>query len=118
MSPLSQPDQLRYITEGRVEDAVAKHAGGDWSRRNELFDLPRAVFDAWVDSEASLPTQRVHLEPATFDGIYLIQDGISWTVYEQERGWVDPRSLTRHPNFAEAKRQAFAIEYLWALDLR
>jgi hypothetical protein len=118
MSPLSHTDQLRYIVDGRVREAVELHAQGDWSRRHELFDLPRSVFDDWVDSVAGLPTQHVHLESNTFDGIYLVQDSNHWLVYEQERGWTDPVSVARHLRFDEAKRDACARNYLWCLSLR
>jgi len=117
MSLLSHAEQLLYITEGKVQEAVNRHARGDWSRRNELFDMPRSVFDNWVDTLARLPTMRIHLEAGTLDGIYLIQEADLWTVSEQERGWTDPRSITRHATFDEAKREAFAREYLWALNL-
>src|SRR5690349_8669843 len=78
MSRINHPEQLRYITEGRVRDAVAEYLSGDWSRRGELFDLPRSIFDDWVDSLEGLPGQRIHLERATFDGIYVVRDSEDW----------------------------------------
>lgn len=80
MSPISRAEQLRYICEGRVREAVAKHLHGDWARRLELFDLPRADFDAWADSVTTLP-ERIHTNSATtYDGIYLVREGDRWKV--------------------------------------
>jgi len=117
MSPLSHTDQLRYILEGRVREALELHAQGDWSRRNELFDLPRSVFNDWVDSVASLPSPFMFIGANTFDGIYIVQDSGGWRVYEQERGGINSASVERHPTFEEAKRDAFARHYLWGLSL-
>jgi hypothetical protein len=109
-------EQLQVITDGRIWEAVQKHLGGDWSRRDELFTISRAEFDAWADS-IQLPYGRVHDVLQTWDGVYVLQDRIHWVVFEQERGC----RVHEHGVFNDyrlAKRQALAVEYLFWISLR
>ncbi len=43
MSPLSHADQLRYITDGRIVEAVDLHLQGDWSQRTRLSCFAMAL---------------------------------------------------------------------------
>jgi hypothetical protein len=108
-------EQLRVITEGRTWQAVQEHLGGDWSRRNELFTIHQAEFDAWADS-IELPHGRVHNTPQTWDGIYVLKERGRWVVFEQERGC----RICECGDFSDyrlAKRQALSAEYLYGITL-
>ena len=112
---MTSDEQLKVITEGRIWQTVQAILGGDWERRNELFTISQAVFDAWADS-TELPFGRVHAEPQTWDEIYVENECGFWRVYEQERG----RRVYDGGEFADytlAKRHALAIKYLFGITL-
>jgi len=115
MAAMTPDEQLKTITEGRVAEAVQKHLGGDWARRSELFTIPQSMFDGWADS-VELPHGRVHCEPHTWDGIYVVQDRGRYSVFVQERG-ARVSDCGEFSDFLLAKRRALATEYLWALKL-
>jgi hypothetical protein len=109
-------EQLQVITEGRIQEAVHKHLNGDWPRRNELFTISRADFDAWADS-IGLPHGRVHDTVHTWDGIYVVQERGRWVAFEQERG-CRVHEIGVFDDYQSAKRQALSAEYLWCLTLQ
>ena len=88
---------------------------GDWTRRQELFTIPRSTFDTWADS-VELPHGRVYMELHSWDGIYVVESIGRWTVYEQERG-EQVAELGTFPDYLTAKREALAAEYLWGIKL-
>jgi hypothetical protein len=112
---LTHPEQLQIITSGRIYEAVEEHLAGDWSRRGELFDLPRALFDSWADALDISGHGYIRVGPATFDGIYIVPRGHRWCVYQQEKGGRD--SERTFDDFRQAKRAAIAMNYLWCLEL-
>lgn len=112
---MTPAEQLEIITSGRVWDAVREYLNGDWSRRNELFTIPRSTFDAWADS-IELPHGCIYREPHTWDGVYVAETVDRWAVYYQERGQ-QVADLGSFPDYRTAKRAALASEYLHGITL-
>lgn len=108
-------EQLQIITEGRTWQAVQEHLGGDWTRRNELFTILQAEFDAWADS-VKLPYGRVYNTPQTWDGVYVQYERGRWVVFGQERG-CRVYDCGEFCDYNLAKRQALSTEYLYGIKL-
>ena len=113
---MTPQEQLQVIIEGRTWQAIQDHLGGDWSRRNELFTISQAEFDAWADS-IELPHGRVHNSPQTWDGVYVLQERGRWVVFVQERG-CRVHECGNFDNYKLAKRLALSTEFLYGITLR
>ena len=112
---MSPEKQLQVITEGRIWQSVREQLGGDLSRRNELFTISQAEFDAWADS-IELLHGTVYNTPHTWDGIYVLQERDRWVVFVQERG-CRIHGCGDFGDYTLAKRQALSTQYLYAITL-
>jgi len=107
---MSVQQQLQAILQGKVEQAVQEHLGGDWSRLPMLFALPCSVFDAWADS-VELPYGQASRAKAADDGIYVLPDAEGWLVFEQKQGAHMPGERV-YADYRQAKRAALSLAFL------
>ena len=113
---MAPEEQLKVLSGGGAWQAIQDHLDGDWDRVNELFTIPRSMFDEWADS-IDLPYGLVLAEPHSWDGIYCVEDNNRWDVYVQERG-IRVFEVGVFDDLVTAKREALANHLLNGIPLK
>ena len=88
VTTIPKHEQLEAIVTGRTWDLAVRYADRDHPKLRSMLDVTLEELIAYA-RERGLPETWVRREPATYDGLYLIEENGRYCVYAQDRGRLD-----------------------------
>lgn len=96
-------EQIDAILNAKTWDLAAKYCGGNHERLLSLLTATRSDLKRYI-AEHGFPEGWWRFEPATFDGLYTVEQGGRWSAYLQERGarcWQAPETFATQEEAAD-----------------
>ncbi len=109
MIPIAE--QAAALINARTFELASKYCNGDLRLLDERWTLTIADLIQYV-KDNGIPDGWLHVRPGTFDGIYLIQSELNWSVFEQERGRVWEESRKSFRSYDSALEYVLANYYM------
>lgn len=104
-------EQAAALMNARTFELAVKYSDGDLRQLDGLWTITIADLLRYA-KENGLPTGWLHCRTATYDGVYLLQSGAKWIVYEQERGGVYPDSKRSFDSYDQALEHVLLTYYM------
>jgi len=109
MIPIAE--QASALLSARTFELASKNCDGDLRLLDTHWTITISDLMKYV-TEHGIPSGWFRGRPATYDGIYLIQSGTGWSVFEQERGRVLEESRMPFGTYNEALECVLMTYYM------